>query len=295
MNTVGKILVILNLVFALITGGFLVIDFATRTNWKNSYDQIKRDTDVMGVSSGLLPAALAKLNNELTLARAQVDKVTQDLVDAEVASKIKIENYKIERDDAVVKLTAAELTTKVAQAEAIRMKEEIKGIVATVSKREQDIANLQSENKRLRTDNINMTVQTKSMQDRNEVILEEHQKVLKQLAKYQSGVAPTPDGSIIRDANQANPPSTYVRGKIETVDPADKGLVRISLGSDNGLQKNHTLEVYRMDPRPQYLGMIRIVETDHHRAVGRLMSSSVSTGRVALREGDTVASSLNQP
>lgn len=295
MNTVGKILVILNLVFALITGGFLVIDFATRTNWKNSYEQLKRDTDVMGVNSGQLPALVAKLNNELTLARTEVDKAKQDLVDAEVAAKIKIENYKIERDEAVNKTTAAELITKVAQAEAIRMKEEIKGIVATISKREQDIAELQRQNKQLRTDNINMTVQTKSMQDRNEVILEEHQKVLKQLAKYQAGVAPATEGNIVRDANQANPPSTFVRGKIETVDPADKGLVRISLGSDNGLQKNQTLEVYRMDPRPQYLGMIRIVETDHHRAVGRLMSSSLASSRVALREGDIVASSLSQP
>jgi hypothetical protein len=288
-------LVILNLVFALITGGFLVIDFATRTNWKNSYEQLKRDTDVMGVNSGQLPASVANLNNKLTLALAEVDKLKQDLVDAEVAAKIKMESYKIERDEAVAKITDADLNTKKAQAEALRMKEEIKGIVATISKREQDIANLQSENKRLRTDNINMTVQTKSMQDRNEVILEEHQKVLKQLAKYQAGVAPTSEGGIIRDANQANPPSSNMKGKIETVDPADKGLVRISLGSDNGLQKNQTLEVYRMDPRPQYLGMIRIVETDHHRAVGRLMSSSVTGSRVALREGDIVASSLSQP
>ena len=41
MNTIGKILVVLNLVFALVVGGFLVIDFATRTNWKTAYESLK--------------------------------------------------------------------------------------------------------------------------------------------------------------------------------------------------------------------------------------------------------------
>ena len=46
MNTIGKTLVILNLVFALVVGGFLVIDFATRNNWKTAYEALKREMDV---------------------------------------------------------------------------------------------------------------------------------------------------------------------------------------------------------------------------------------------------------
>ena len=38
MNTLGKLLVIVNLLFALATGGFLAVDFASRTQWKEVAD-----------------------------------------------------------------------------------------------------------------------------------------------------------------------------------------------------------------------------------------------------------------
>jgi hypothetical protein len=50
------------------------------------------------------------------------------------------------------------------------------------------------------------------------------------------------------------------------------GLVAISIGSDAGLLKGHTLQVFRREPKPLYLGTIKLVEVGPHEAVGKIMS-----------------------
>ena len=56
MNTLGKTLVFLNLIFSVLTGALIVMVFATRTNWKLGYDrkdqalQIERADKVKAVA-----------------------------------------------------------------------------------------------------------------------------------------------------------------------------------------------------------------------------------------------------
>jgi hypothetical protein len=69
--------------------------------------------------------------------------------------------------------------------------------------------------------------------------------------------------------------------------------VEISIGTDQGVKKNHTLVVYRVSPEPAYLGMIRIRDAKEHHAIGQLMSSTSATPR--LQPGDIVASSIIPP
>ncbi len=91
--------------------------------------------------------------------------------------------------------------------------------------------------------------------------------------------------------NDANPPNTMVKGKIEKVDPKDSSLVQISVGTDHGVNKNNTMEVFRTSPTPKYLGMVRIVDASPHHAVGRLIVPA-GLSRPQLREGDLVWSRL---
>src|SRR5262249_21298430 len=108
-------------------------------------------------------------------------------------------------------------------------------------------------------------------------------------AKLQQGPAGTKTASV-RDPNYENPPPAYVKGKVEKVLPG-QNLVEINLGSDMGVNKDNTLEVYRMRPRPEYLGRLRIVDAHHRTAIGQM----VRTGGAAaptLREGDEVASTI---
>jgi hypothetical protein len=87
-------------------------------------------------------------------------------------------------------------------------------------------------------------------------------------------------------ASAKNPPAENVEGLIKQID-AKSGLVTITLGSDAGLAKGHTLEVFRLSPAPKYLGTIRIVEVTATQAVGRPTERTA-----ALQLGDRVASQL---
>jgi hypothetical protein len=89
---------------------------------------------------------------------------------------------------------------------------------------------------------------------------------------------------------KGNPPSKNVRGTIKALD-RENTLVTLSIGSDAGLKKGHTLEVFRLGDKNQgnvYLGRILILEVKAKAAVARRL------GRVKglIKVGDQVASKL---
>lgn len=83
------------------------------------------------------------------------------------------------------------------------------------------------------------------------------------------------------------PPPGDLRGQIKAVDK--DGLVRISLGSDAGLAEGHTLEAFRTEPKPQYLGVIQIIKVSPHEAVGKL---TTPRSKDPVQAGDQVASKI---
>ena len=87
-----------------------------------------------------------------------------------------------------------------------------------------------------------------------------------------------------------NPPAEDIKGKVKAVD-AESGLATISIGSDAGLQKGHTLEVYRLKPRPTYVGTLRILEVKAKEAVGKQVEPR---HRGAVQVGDEVASRITE-
>ena len=42
MTTLGKILVIVNFVFTLVTGALIIMVFSVRTNWQSAYDRLNK-------------------------------------------------------------------------------------------------------------------------------------------------------------------------------------------------------------------------------------------------------------
>jgi type II secretory pathway component PulM len=88
----------------------------------------------------------------------------------------------------------------------------------------------------------------------------------------------------------SNPPAKYVHGVVKSVDSA--GLVQISIGSDAGIAKGNTVEVYRLNAKApeqsKYLGRIKIVGATATSAVGQPMGKMVGTIQV----GDQVSSRI---
>jgi len=88
------------------------------------------------------------------------------------------------------------------------------------------------------------------------------------------------------DEKELPPLPRELNGVIEKLDPKDPAQLSISLGSDAGLTKDHTLDVYRLKPTPQYLGKIRIIEVSPQKAVARQLGNK--EGLPTLKVGDKV-------
>ena len=68
---------------------------------------------------------------------------------------------------------------------------------------------------------------------------------------------------------------------------APGGPLTLSVGSDDGLLKGHTLEVFRLNPA-RYLGTVRVIQVAPHQAVAQPVSRPLGP----IQQGDKVASKI---
>jgi hypothetical protein len=105
---------------------------------------------------------------------------------------------------------------------------------------------------------------------------------------WKGGAVKKSEGSADAKSMKKNPPINHVSGKV-TQASADATLIGINLGSDDGLVQGHTLEVFRLQPKPVYLGTIIITAVRKDNAVGKPTEHRLY-GKI--RVGDRVASQI---
>ena len=289
MTIVGKILVFVNLVFSLIVGGLVIVVFATRANWQDAFnkqkalydaadaDRRQRVEDLKAARQQYSDAitALTKQRDDALTARNTAQKQTKTAVDELNQLKLK-QNEFAASSDAV--LAATGLRT-----------EQVKELVVNLGKAREDLREQKRETAREKTLRVRAQIDAKTFQAQAAKLEEEVREMAKDLARKQLGPGTT--NVVARKRGEDNPPAGNVQGKIVTADPASD-LVRLSVGSDDGLQPGHTLKAFRLDPIPEnskYLGTIEILSVRPHEAVGR----PVKRPTFPLRVGDRVAARIS--
>jgi len=288
MNTLGKILVILNFLFALVVGAFLAIDFATRQNWKSQIDSYKNELAVARANSEAMSGTFAGLNSQLQAAKSDLEakKLEISLQQAKFTSDVtELQNQFKEAEQ---RGQASQIVTEKALAAQERMKNEVDSIKKIVEDREGRLVELHKTYTQSQNLVQSLDRDLKFTQERNQILVSRVQELEKYLAELQTGGSK--DGNAPRGVNVENPPARFVKGIVERVDKDDKSLVRISLGTDHGVKVNNTLEVYRTSP-VEYVGLIRIEDAHHHTSVARFVPIAGKTKQV--REGDIVSSTLS--
>jgi hypothetical protein len=173
-------------------------------------------------------------------------------------------------------------------AEIERLRKENLILQDFVKKLEQNLLHAAKEQAKIKSDLVGLESRAKILEQRNETLAQR----IRELEKALAGKNANPPAQDNVSTPQSNPPSNKLEGLIEKVDPKDQSLVVISIGSDSGLAKGHTLEVYRLKPAPTYLGMIRIIDVSKGKAVARLMRPANVPNLPAPLVGDRVTSSL---
>jgi hypothetical protein len=284
MTALGKILVIVNLVFALVTGALIVMVNVKWTNWYSHATKLQKQLDLERETT-----ATAQREVEETKKKADehVQKAGAELNDARTRLAGEQKAHQATRELLVAEQTkyrGSAANTTDAAAELDRRKQEVEQLQQEKADREKKILEIQDQAKAFRDRAVNAELAIRTLQERNSNLLAEREALAKDLERTRaagSGLVPG------RTASAVNPPPEDVRGRVTAAEP--DGLLTINLGTDAGITKDHTLYVYRLDPRPDYLGVIRIVDANHREAVARPVSPE-RRGRI--RVGDQVATSI---
>src|SRR5262249_46738271 len=149
------------------------------------------------------------------------------------------------------------------------------------AKRLDDAAKLVNESRKLK---VEAEIKAKALAERNEQLAQALEEREKEIVRLKAA----PAGGAAVAANVPNPPSGNVEGLIKSSAPGS-GLVTITIGSDAGIAKGHTLQVFRLKPTGKYVGEIQIRDVRAHEAVGKFMGKPLTPVQV----GDTVASKIS--
>lgn len=287
MTTVGKILVFVCLVFSLVVGAFSVFIYIAHVNY---YDAWKKEKDFRQVEV----ADAQAWKNEVEVVKA--DKLARE---NELTSSVKhlqddlvsLQGIKKTLED---KVALEQIKSQRAEATATAAAEEVK-------RRQQDVDLLKQSNKEEMAKNVELIKSTNAFRDRttaaeilskatlvrNRELEGQLQEMARDMARIRanSGTAATAVGR-----SGKNPPPENIDGLVKVADK--DGLVKITLGTDAGLARGHTLEVFRLNTtnpdQSKYLGTIRIIEINATEAVGQPVGKMVAP----VRPGDTVASRI---
>jgi len=300
MNTIGKILVIVVFLLSLGVGAFLVVDFATRTNWKTAFESMKRDAEVYKASREVAAQTAEKALNDYKAAQLELEKQKQKLAEQETEAKAHEATAQLQLTEAQQKAKDADLSLQRALSDVERLKVSVTDLNKIIKEREEFVLALQQDVKKYRAEAVANESLAKALTTRNEQLLTDLQSANQRLAQKEAGSTttngsgPATTDSGIRTGAEPNPPTTMVKGQVEKIDPANPNLVQLNVGTDQGVNKGNTMEIYRMRPEAKYLGVVRIVEAYHNKSVGRLVATPGATTRPQLKEGDQVASWLSK-
>jgi hypothetical protein len=283
----GKILVILNLVAAVLVGVMLAIHAGTEPNWKAANDQLQQELTASRTNSAALESELKDLNAENTRLAQEATRLKKVVAKDKEAYDDHIETL----ENAVWEINdqskEAQAVAKAAQAESGRLGKEIVKAQDLIKSRDESIAKLDDDLRKNLALRVAAENSVNTLKVRLTALVTQLESMSKKLVKLETGGG---SGTASRDPNAKNPPAHLVRGVITGI-VRDRGLVEVSVGSDDGVNEGHTLEVYRLKPRPEYLGTIKILNADHHEAVGQIMRSD-GVRHSPMAKGDEVASRI---
>ncbi|HEV3205090.1 MAG TPA: hypothetical protein VGY77_11930 [Gemmataceae bacterium] len=285
MTTLGKILVIVNFLFSVVTGALIVMVFVTRTNWKAGFDEINTQNAILKAERNSYVQAIEgiknshqgeinKLKNELAQANNAAAKATQDAKDANSQKELMAKNFESEKANHAKDLE-----------ELKRRQAEVENITKAAAAKDDKINALEKDNGDFRNRAVAAEINFKAEHERNARLLDQLEKLAKDNERLQQQAK---GGGIIAGAPPKKAPPDDVKGTVVEID-AKSGLLTISIGSDSGINVGHTLEVYRLEPNPEYLGSIKIVDVHFKQAVARAV---LPLKTEKLRKGDVVASRI---
>lgn len=288
MTPVGKVLVFLNLVFSLAVGAFVVMIYVARAHWVDEYKKLENRNTVLTADARTYQSELQKAQAD---ASAQIAKKDAELKNAQQdldAANRTVTQLRKDLGEAQTKSQHETALSSIYTSEVGKRQEDVGQLRTTLQKERDNNNTLVKQNAELRDQATVAQIERRTVQEQNGRMEKQLQQMAKDMARMKaSGASMT-----MARAGGKNPPPESVEGLVKNTDSRDGvTLMTLTIGSDAGLAKGHTLELFRINPsspsQSKYLGTVRILDAEAHQAVaqpvGRLSSPPQRGDRVASR------------
>lgn len=276
MNLLGKALVVAILVMSVLFMGLAMAVYSTHQNWHETAENLQET----------LTAKEAELNAN----KAEHDRLESQLRGEIESTQQQVRKLETER----VALTGRIAST---QNDLEQLRQEQRDATAAVAATQQnnqqlttEVTGLRGEIRQAQTDRdssftatVAATEAAHQVRNQLEVTAERNQELTQQVANM-TAVMQAEGLDATTRADEVKPKVDGFVSKVQR--RGGTTLVEITIGSDDGLKPEHTVEIFRGD---RYLGRIVILKTDPDRAIGRV-DTNFQQGPI--QEGDRVATRL---
>ena len=271
MDTLGKIFVFAVMVMSVVFMSFAIAIFSSHTNWQKESERLQTELEQVTAEREAKESELTTLIDQNAASKKDQEQVVKKLEtalqqkDAELASlkkKREVELSNLDKD--IADLSEAKDERDAADELVGKLREEINGLQSKLKKSVNDGASLAAELHQSESELAMATERKKQL---------EQQVANARVILQQNGLSLTRPETVI----------PVVGGVITAV---ANDLAEVSIGSDDGLQAGHELEVFRAD---EYLGRLLVVSVKPDRAVVRVLKDFA---RGIVQQGDRVATRL---
>jgi len=273
MTLLGKIFTLCIFIASLFLMFVAMTVYATHKNWKQAYDTAKTQLQAAQSANTNLETKyqnqIIELNADMEATLQQARKLESELTvvnDQNATTQAENDQLKVAQRDAIGLVAATEKNNE-------SLTTEVEGLRGSIRENQQArdeavITTLKA------TSELHTTgMQLQTLTERSKQLTQQLASAISRL--LESGV--DPNGDVV----------TRSIGQISKTQRADGGqLIELTIGYDDGLRENQTVEIYRGD---RYLGRAVILKTDPDRAVGRVLRE-FQQGQI--QEGDSVATKL---
>ena len=281
MTHIGKIFVIVLMVFSLVFLTLSTVVFMTDRNWKQEVDKLK--ADLSKKSGDLNTAKDEKANLERQFEAAVKDKdLATTQADQQVGQlKDEITRRQNEITDQRQKVETSLENARLAQLDAEAKTKDIEKARQLLRDVQLEAGEYKKQEKDLKDEIFNMRRELAVAKQNNKYLRDN--VVTLQNVIQSNGLDPNP----AKYSQLSVPPE--VDGEIVRSDAANKRF-QISIGSDDGLVAGHELFVYRLQPQPEFLGKVKVQTVDSDQAVVTVIGTTPQGKKI--REGDIVSTKI---
>jgi hypothetical protein len=260
MNLVGKIFALLIMVMSLVFASFTVMVYSTHKNWRQ--------------------VALAE-KERLKTSNKTIDEQLNEIDRLKTEFAAREEAFNRDKNAAIADRDVArgqvEMLTKeknMLETKSREAAEAMDRIALALTARREEVGVLRAEFlKSIAVQNQHFDANVKLTNDKNQGNfeidrLQNYNRDLGSKIVGMQGILAYHGLSEHQPQNYEQPPR--VEGVILALNEGGD-LVTISLGTDDGILKNHQLEVFRLGATPKYLGRIQVIETRADQAVAKVL------------------------